>query len=96
MGVFIRFAATDQVALPGLPHVAADQNTLGKFLTILFVTLAAVAILFVVIGGFRYITSQGNPEQVGKAKNTILYAIVGLIVCIIAQAVVSLVVGTYL
>ncbi|MEX1113126.1 MAG: hypothetical protein WED32_01575, partial [Patescibacteria group bacterium] len=44
----------------------------------------AVAVLFLIIGGFRYVVSTGNPEQVDAARKTILYAILGLIIIFIA------------
>ncbi len=59
--------------------------------TILLI-VGVIAVLFLIIGGFQYITSAGNPEQVGKAKNTILYAIIGILVTLLAWAVVQFVV----
>jgi hypothetical protein len=44
-----------------------------------------------IIGGFRYITSGGNSEGIGKAKNTIIYAIIGLIIVALAQIIVQFV-----
>lgn len=48
-----------------------------------------VAIGFVIYGGILYLTSQGSPEQTGKAQNTILNALVGLVIAIMAVAIVS-------
>jgi hypothetical protein cdiviTM7_00627 len=48
----------------------------------------------VVIGGLKYVTSQGNQQQLKSAKDTILYAIVGLVVAIAARAIVQLVVDS--
>ncbi len=59
----------------------------------LLMLVGVVAVLFVIIGGFQYISSAGNPENVGKAKQTILYAIIGIIITIIAYAVVSFVIS---
>jgi hypothetical protein len=50
---------------------------------------ALVAIGFVIAGAIRLITSQGNPEDTGKAQNTIVNALVGLAIAIIAAAFVS-------
>ena len=54
---------------------------------------AAICVLFVTIGGFRYIISSGDPQNISKAKNTIIYAVIGLVVCITAYGIVSLVIG---
>lgn len=79
------------VCLEGLPHGQATGDTIDTIITIVLMTVAAVAILFVVIGGIRYIMSQGDPQAMAKAKGTIILAIVGLVVVIIAQALVSFV-----
>ena len=49
----------------------------------------------IIIGGFRYVTSQGDQTQMQSAKNTILYAVIGLIVAIAAYAIVSFVVTQF-
>ncbi|MFC1640780.1 hypothetical protein ACFL2D_01880 [Patescibacteria group bacterium] len=48
---------------------------------------AAVAILVLIVGGFRYITSAGNDKRVQAAKTTITYAIVGLIIVLLAYVI---------
>ncbi len=58
-----------------------------------FLILAGtIAVLFIIIGGFQYVTSAGNPENVAKAKNTITYSIIGLVITIISLAVVKFVI----
>lgn len=73
----------------GLPVVKAGTPELNQILTVTFATLAAVAVLFVVIGGFRLVISNGDPEGTSKAKSTILYAVIGLVVSLSAEALVS-------
>lgn len=68
------------------------DNFVPTLLSIAIKIMAAVCLLFITIGGFRYITSQGDPQGVAKAKGTIIYALIGLVVIIIAQAVVVFVV----
>jgi hypothetical protein len=48
-----------------------------------------VAIGYIIYGGVLYITSQGSPDQTGKAQNTILNALIGLVVAVVATAFVS-------
>lgn len=50
---------------------------------------AAVAVLFLIIGGLQYITASGNEKRAGAAKNTILYAVIGLIIILLAYVVVA-------
>jgi len=52
-----------------------------------------IAVIMIIIGGLRYITSGGNDQAVAGAKNAILYAIVGLVIVILAQAIVHFVLG---
>ena len=61
--------------------------------TLLFV-IGALSVIMIIIGGLRYVTSGGNPTSVTAAKNTILYAIVGLIVAFLAYAVINFVLGS--
>lgn len=69
----------------------------GIFTTItniLLFIIGAIAVIMLVIGGIRYTTSNGDSNQVTAAKNTIMYAIIGIIVAILAYAVVNFVIGS--
>lgn len=48
-----------------------------------------VAIGYIIYGGILYVTSQGSPDQTGKAQNTIINALIGLVITVIAVAFVS-------
>ena len=60
--------------------------------TLLFI-VGALSVIMIIIGGIRYATSGGNASSVTAAKNTILYAIVGLIIAFLAFAAVNWVLG---
>jgi hypothetical protein len=62
--------------------------------TLLFV-LGMVAVVMIVVGGFRYTMSRGEASEVKTAKDIILYAIIGLIVAIMAYAIVNFVLGWF-
>lgn len=55
--------------------------------------IGAIAVLMIIIGGIRYITSNGDQAQVTSAKNTILYSVVGLVVAIMAYGIVHFVIA---
>lgn len=74
----------------GLPHAAASGGQLHDLLQILFGIIAGLAVLMIVIAGLRFVTGQGNPQEVSKARNTIIYAIAGLLIAMVAEAIVSL------
>jgi hypothetical protein len=54
---------------------------------------AIICVIIVVIGGIQYVTSNGNPGNVQKAKQTILYAAIGLAISLLAVAIVNFVMG---
>lgn len=60
--------------------------------TILYI-VGILAVIMLIIGGIRYIVSGGDSKKVTDAKNTILYAIIGLIVCFLAFAIVNFVIS---
>ncbi len=75
---------------------AADQqstvdNLISKILNIFSVVVGLAAVIMIVIAGFKYITSGGKEEGVKSAKNTILYAVIGLVVVALAQVIVQFV-----
>lgn len=80
-----------------------DQTTelfgqTGIFRTItnvLLFILGAISVIMIIIGGLRYVISGGNATAVTAAKNTILYAIVGVIVALLAYAIVNFVLGSF-
>jgi len=61
--------------------------------TLTFV-VGAVSVIYLIIGGFRYVTSGGDSKAVTAAKDTILYAIIGVVVAIVAFGVVNFVVNS--
>jgi Ni,Fe-hydrogenase I cytochrome b subunit len=52
-----------------------------------------IAVVVIVVAGFYYVTSNGNPQQVTRAKNAILGAVVGLIVVLLAFAITAIILG---
>ena len=53
--------------------------------------VGAVAVIMLIVGGFRYVTSNGDQNSVTTAKNTIMYALIGIIVAFLAYAAVNFV-----
>jgi len=74
-----------------LPHTCAGHSELQTALQIFAGILGAIALLIITINALRYIISQGDSAQTAKAKNGILYALVGLVLCISAYSIVTFV-----
>lgn len=75
----------------GLPHVAAGSGELQTMLRIAFGIIGAIALLFVVIGGLRYVLAGDNPQDASKARDTIIYASIGLIIVMLAETIIAFV-----
>jgi len=74
----------------------ADQSVdtfITNLVNVFSVIVGVVAVIMIIIGGFRYITSGGDSNNISSAKNTIIYAIIGLIVVALAQFIVQFVLG---
>ena len=70
----------------------------GGFVTtitnVLLFVVGALSVIMLIIGGLRYVVSGGNASAVTAAKNTVLYAIVGLVVAFLAYSIINFVLGT--
>lgn len=56
--------------------------------------IGILAVVMLIFGGFRYVVSSGNKDAVTSAKNTILYAVIGLLVALFAYAIIQFVLNT--
>ncbi len=65
------------------------SNLMESIINILLFLIGAIAVIMIIIGGIRYVLSGGDSTQTTAAKNTILYAIIGLVVAIMAYAIVN-------
>lgn len=80
-------------------NTAAQGGNLMSIVTTIINTLffvaGIVAVIMIIIGGFRYITAQGDSGQLTTAKNTILYSVVGLVIVIASFAIVNFVLDQF-
>jgi len=63
--------------------------------TALFI-IGALSVLMLIYGGIRYTISMGDSKNVEAAKNTIMYAIIGIVVALLAGAIVNFVLGSFI
>ncbi len=75
----------------GAPTTVSD--TIKTVINIMSVFAGAAAVIMLIVGGFRYVTSSGNAEATKSAKNTIIYALVGLVIVAFAQIIVQFVIN---
>lgn len=68
-------------------------GVLTKAVSLVAIVTGVVAVVMIIIGGFKFVTASGDPANVKSAKNTILFAIVGLVVAAIGGAIIRFVIG---
>ena len=73
---------------PAGPNI---NNTLKLAINLFSFIVGIAAVIMIIVGGLKYITSNGESSDISSAKNTILYAIVGLVVVALAQVIVKFV-----
>lgn len=78
----------------GNTAITADDipRTIAQVIEILLGIAGAVAVLFVLFGGFQYMTAGGSDDQVKKGKATIFNALIGIVLIVLAYAIVNVVV----
>jgi uncharacterized Tic20 family protein len=70
-------------------------NVFETITNVLLFIIGAVAVIMIILGGIRYTISNGDSNQITSAKNTILYGVIGIIVALLAYAIVNFVVGAF-
>lgn len=80
-------------AVGGANGESAVQKIALTVVKVFSIIVGAVAVFMIIYGGFRYITSGGDSGKVGSAKNTLIYALVGLIIVALAQIIVHFIIS---
>lgn len=75
-----------------LPKGDLTQTDFSTALKVVFGIAGAIATIIVVYGGLKYVLSQGNPQEMAKAKDTIVNALIGLVIIISSFGIISFVV----
>lgn len=77
----------------GNPNSTSIRATILNVLQTVLNFMALLAVVMIVIAGIRYVFSQGEQEATDKARKTIVFAVIGLIIILLASAIVSFVTG---
>lgn len=84
-------AIVDQSKLK-IPTQEVTSTGIDDIMKAVFGIAGGIALIVIAIGGLRYINSLGNAQNVAKAKDTILYAVIGLVVCILGYSIIAFVI----
>lgn len=76
-------------------NLTSGVGSIAKTVVNLFsVVVGVISVIMIIYAGFRYVTSGGDSNNVSGAKNTLIYAIVGLVIVAISQLIVHYVLNT--
>jgi len=76
-------------------HLFGDSGIITEITNVLLFIVGILSVIMLIYGGLRYVISGGDSKKVTDAKNTIMYAIIGLIIAILSFALVNFVVGAF-
>ena len=80
--------ALDPAGCPGVDTSTKVNDTVKIVINILSVVVGIASVIMIILAGFKFVTSGGAPEKVSSARNTILYAVIGLAIVGLAQIIV--------
>lgn len=86
-----RFAALINQKAAGIPD--ASNFTIKNILNAVYFWAGVIAVIIIIIAGFMYVLSMNNAQQVTRAKNAILSAVIGLVIIFLAFAITNIVIG---
>ena len=91
--VIQNLAAYTTVTDSYLPHAPTSSSTLQTVLTLVAGIIGALSLVMITVSALRYVVSAGDPQKISKAKNGIIYSLVGITVAIAAESIVYFVVS---
>lgn len=77
---------TNEIGQPNA-IMTVNPTTLGGIFGVFLFIAGIVAMISIIVGGIRYVTANGDSSQIQSAKNTITYAVIGLVVVMMASAI---------
>lgn len=75
------------------PQQSLENSDIQSVLQLVFGLSGAVALLIMVVSGLRFVFSQGDPNSITKARNSLIYALIGLVICSAGFSIVTFVLG---
>lgn len=78
---------------PATNPISGKDGIILRITRFIAIIAGVAAVIMIIISGLRFITSHGDPQTVNGAKNTILYSVVGLVIIVLAQGIISFIVG---
>lgn len=89
----LQFAALISKSEINLPGPTSDRGLIKSVLLPVYFWAGVLAVVIIIVSGFLYVTSNGSAQQVTRAKNAIIGAVVGLVVVLMAFGITTMVLG---
>lgn len=78
---------------PSDNKIYGPGGLINNIANIITIVVGIASVIMIIIGGFRYILANGEPNNISGAKDTIMYAVIGLVIALVAQALVIFVIN---
>ena len=78
-----------------IPQVSGSDADLKNILNTIYFWAGAIAVLIIIYAGVVFVTSKGDASRVAKAKNSIMGAVIGLVIVILAFVITNFIVGLF-
>lgn len=92
--IYLLAALITRDDIPLLPKGDFTPSRVADILQVAFGFAGGIALVIVTLAGMKYVLSSGDPQSINKAKDTILYALVGLVISILAFSIVAFTIGS--
>lgn len=86
-------AEKDKEQTPQNNSIYGPNGIVTRIVRILARVIGVAAVIVIIVGGIRYVTSSGDTNNINGAKNAILYAIIGLVIALFAEAIIIFVIN---
>ncbi|HSX43799.1 MAG TPA: pilin [Patescibacteria group bacterium] len=87
-------AKTDPSCQTTLPTISADGAHVQQLLQLFLGIVAALTLIYIIIAAIRFVLSQGEPDKISKARNSIIFAAIGLAIILSAEIIVTFVLNS--
>lgn len=87
--------STGDINIPCADGNCDDSMTISSIMVWAYSIIGVIAVIIIIIAGIQYITSEGEPEKTKRAQATITYTIIGLIIAVLAGAIIGFVTGAF-
>jgi len=90
-----KYISCDGDGNPELQNISDVWGVVAGAIDILLYVAGVAAVLFIIYGGIKFIISQGAPDKLSQARQTLIYAAAGLIISVAARAIVNFAIGKF-